>query len=38
MYPVPIGIDEHDCRSIVIEKINWLHYLNYEDIDCSLSG
>ena len=38
MYPVPIGINEHDCISMVIEKINWLHYLNYEDIDCNLSG
>ena len=30
-------IDEGDFRSLVIEMVNWLHYLNYEDISCSLS-
>ena len=25
-------------RSLVIDKVNWLHYLNYEVISCSLIG
>ena len=31
-------IDTGDCRALVIEAINWLHYINYEAIACSLSG
>ena len=28
-------IDEGDRGSLVIDTVNWLHYLNYEAIACS---
>ena len=31
-------IDEGNCRAVVIDTVNWLHYLNYEAIAHSLSG
>ena len=31
-------IGEGDRRYVVIETVNWLHYLNDEAIVCSLSG
>ena len=34
----PAAIVEGTYRDLVIDTLNWLHYLNDEAIDCSLSG
>ena len=31
-------IDDVNYRTVAIKMVTWLHYLNYEAIDCSLSG